>query len=128
MHEPQQPRLTSPPPISRPIDDFIGCLPPKVMPTTVGLLETGGHVLLVKHLRHGQSVTGAQHRIFRALVQVGENPDAAGSFTVFCIWGVPGTQRALTVYDHMGTREVAVTTEDVRRHISDWWRNHEGRR
>lgn len=127
MNRRQQELETGHRPRSRPqleIEDFVGVLPPNVMPSGARILERDGSLLIVRHYAYGEFVPKAHLKIWRTLVKMGNHPDAPGSVSVMCVWGIQATpaSRGLKVIDWTGETDVMVATNDsIRAAISAWW-------
>jgi hypothetical protein len=109
------------------IADFRGALPEGVMPTRqLGALECNGHLLMFRYYKHKEIIPSGHRRVFKRLVQLGNHPDAPGSVTVLCIWGVQATptSRKMVLFDHMhkdGSDEMPASNDSIRAAISKWY-------
>lgn len=114
----------------REIDDYRHALPKGVLPTSVRLLGCDGHLLIGRHFDWKTVPSQAQIRLFKEAVALGEHPDAPGSVTVACFWGVPGLNvgRKMIVFDHMGVTETPAANDDIiQSSIRHWWLDRGGR-
>jgi hypothetical protein len=96
------------------------------------VLESGDHLLFIRWYDHRtkQEVPKAHSRIWKLLARYGDNPDAPGSITVICLWGIEGglVQRYMKVYDWTGESEVRRTSDDaIKAAISKWYHDSRGR-
>lgn len=113
------------------IHDFIRLLPDGVYPTTdILMLECNKHLLIMKSMKHGDDVTRAQERMWKAAVSYGQPEDAPGSITCLPIWGLGAhTRREWRTFDHMGAGPSrAGSVDDIRAVVSDWWLGNGGKR
>jgi hypothetical protein len=75
-----------------------GCCPRGIEPTDVdGLIEIGGHFLLLEWKRPGAGLTTGQHLTFEALRRT-------GYFTVLVIWGIARQPQEILVFAPQGIR------------------------
>ena len=110
------------------IHDYLGKFPGRVVPTSnIDMLECKGNILVVKSYEwaHNQEdLPKAQLRLWKAAVALGAHPDAPGSLTVICVWGVgKGTERRWRVIDYMGVSKMHVGNGDDFGNFLyyDWW-------
>lgn len=107
--------------------DFVNLFPGSVFPTgEVDILERGEHLLVIKSYEHKKKIADAHGRIYRLLVRFGQNPEAPGSITVVCVWGLGNTTREWCVYDHLHQPSPmrGGTVQDFREWLLDWWKSH----
>lgn len=104
--------------------DYLELFPGHVFPTgEIDILEHGRNLLIIKSYEHGRTIVDAHRKIWRLLVKFGEVEDAPGNITVVCVWGL-GSQvpREYIVFDYQGEHPIkAVTVEEWRRYLLDWW-------
>lgn len=110
-------------------DDYVGVFARGVMPTTIGAVECGGHMLYIKNLKHKQTIPPAQDRLFKVMTQF-DTPDAPGSVTVLVVWGNPITApRTCVRYDRFGKHNPQnYTNEEYTAVLQQWWNEHKARR
>jgi hypothetical protein len=103
------------------------------MPTPVSLLEQGEHMLILRRYNYQQEITPKQDQMWRLLVRYGISPDAPGTITVVCYWGLANVApREVVVYTPYGPeRKVgpkAMTSEELHELLRDWWVDHRRKR
>lgn len=109
--------------------DFLGVFGPKIMPTSIRILERNGHLLFIRHYGFGEEITPAHDRIWRLLTRYG-HVDSPGTISVVCLWGIAatrstvGTERRIRVYDFDGAHDVEVATDgSIKAALDKWWRD-----
>lgn len=104
--------------------DYLGLFPGRVFPTgEVDILERGDNLLIIKSYEHGRPIADAHRRIYRLLVRYGNNPDAPGTITVACIWGLGDTIRELVVFNPTGEGSpIALDRAGWRDWLMRWWK------
>lgn len=113
--------------------DFLGVFSKKVMPSAVRVVERNGHLLFIRHYGFGEDVSQAHDRIWRLLSRFGDSPDAPGSVTVVCLWGIAatsqllGTERRIRVYDWTGMAESDSSDGAIKAALDKWWKDAEHR-
>ena len=107
-------------------EDYEGIFGDNIWPTRdVEILERGGNLLIIKSYEYRRKVTPAHRRIFRLLVAFGETPDAPGSVTVACVWGLgPNVPRDVYIIDHTGERTACLSFEAWQGWLTGWWNQH----
>lgn len=110
--------------------DFLGAFGKRIMPTNIRLLERNDHLLLIRHYGWGEEISPTHDRLFRTLVRYGNNPDAPGSITVICLWGIAatkhmvGTERSMRVYTWTGVGDTEATSDGaIKAALSKWFRD-----
>lgn len=107
--------------------DYLSLFPGNVFPTgDIDILERNEHVLIIKSYEHGRPIVQAHHRIYCLLTRFGAHPDAPGSITVACVWGLGRTTREWKTYDHVN-RPSPAQAGDVnawREWLMGWWKDH----
>jgi hypothetical protein len=105
------------------LDEFRGAL--RYFPTQCRAYQAGPHLLFVHHYDHNREIGKAHRRLWLGMVSYGKDPDAPGTITVMCVWGVPGMRvgRYLQRFDHRGDsgRESA-TDDSIKAALSQWER------
>lgn len=111
-------------------DDYVDLFPRGVFPSgDIDILTTEGHILVIKSYEWNWDPTPRQKQLWTLMTKYGSPPDAPGSVTVACVWGLGNTGRELQIYDHTGSSiKRPVTRDEWRAWLSDWWIDHGGRR
>lgn len=115
------------------LDDYLGVFAEGVFPTGLEVVEQGDNLLFVKRYDNNQKIKPKHDRIFRLLVNYGSSPDVPGHITVICVWGIAITGREVVIYSPFNRGDVksehkAMTTEEYRVVLRDWWTDSRRRR
>jgi len=110
--------------------DYIDLFPNRVFPTgEIDILERGNNILIIKSYEYGAKIADPHRKIWNLLVKYGNNPDAPGSVTVACVWGLGQTPRDIVIFDPRGEQESRrVTLEGWREWLRGWWASNKGYR
>jgi hypothetical protein len=110
--------------------DYIDLFPGNVFPTgEIDILERGNNLLIIKSYEYAAKIADAHRKIWKLLVKYGNNPDAPGSVTVVCVWGLGDTPREVVVFDPRGESPVrSMTIEGWRQWLDGWWSSSKGHR
>ena len=92
---------------------LVGCFgDSKVMPSDIdGIIEAGGHFLLIETKSPGVEIPRGQQRMFDALVKT-------GYFTVIVVWGYQSTPEVMQIWGK--TERKPADLNDLRR-VVKWW-------
>lgn len=105
--------------------DYVGLFGDHIFPTgDIDILERGNNILIIKSYEFARQITPAQRKIYRLLTRF-DTPDAPGSVTVVCVWGLGvKAPRTWTVFTH-GNEETyeAQPLEAWRSWLQLWWRS-----
>lgn len=102
------------------LDMFDGCFPVGNMGDLDGILELGGHFLVVEFKRPGVVVPYGQQRMFEKLV-------ATKLFTVIVVRASGQDVQAWTVFDANGRRSVDGDLTALRTEVKAWAHAHDPR-
>lgn len=110
--------------------DYIDLFPGRVFPTGgIDVLERGNNLLFIKSYEHGKKIEDPHRKIWKLLVRFGENPDAPGSISVVCVWGLADAEREVILFDGRGEQPVRTLTRDGwRQWLDGWWSSNKGHR
>lgn len=104
--------------------DYTDVFPENVWPTgDLDVLERGSNLLFIKSYEYKKKMPQPHQRIWRLMVKYGNNPDAPGSVTVVCVWGLGQTPREWLVYDAYtnGDKVIVGSLDEWRSWLRAWW-------
>lgn len=104
-------------------DDYVNLFPRGVYPSgDIDILTNQEHILVIKSYEWGWRVSPRQKQLWFLMTRYGSHPDAPGSVTVACVWGLANAKRELQIYDHQGIGQLyELSRREWREWLRSWW-------